>query len=111
MKVDFGPLDRTSKREVCVSLTFRTVPRERPRNAESRRKAAFSFSSGGGTRTHNLPVNSRSLLPIELPRIDPGTTSEKVAVSGGPDDTSLYFGMAVGTQENALLGLGTNGVE
>src|SRR5205823_2248392 len=25
-------------------------------------------SSGGGTRTHNLSVNSRSLLPIELPR-------------------------------------------
>jgi hypothetical protein len=24
--------------------------------------------SGGGTRTHNLPVNSRTRLPIELPR-------------------------------------------
>jgi len=23
MKVDFGPPDRTSKREVCVSFTFR----------------------------------------------------------------------------------------
>src|SRR5438874_8082821 len=25
-------------------------------------------SSGGGTRTHNLSVNSRAHLPIELPR-------------------------------------------
>ena len=39
------------------------------RSCSSTRCAPASASSGGGTRTHNLPVNSRTLLPIELPRI------------------------------------------
>ena len=71
-------------------------------------------SSGGGTRTHNLPVNSRSLLPIELPRIvlsPSGYTGKKVAPSDDLDDTCLYLRVAVGTQKNAFGRLRLNGLE
>ncbi len=44
----------------------RRGPRRRAGRAPGPRRLK---SSGGGTRTHNLSINSRALLPIELPRI------------------------------------------
>jgi hypothetical protein len=60
--------------------------------------------SGGGTRTHNLSVNSRARLPVELPRIEPPRTCrfglglghctqvrrESYMSSANPDSTSAW---------------------
>ena len=49
-------------------------------------------SSGGGTRTHNLSVNSRAHLPIELPRIGLRQRVRQKPHSG------LHFRVAVGAE-------------
>jgi hypothetical protein len=58
-------------------------------------------SSGGGTRTHNLPVNSRTRLPIELPRNE---LPAKLIGSNRREcsDTRLDLGMTRGAEEYAL---------
>ena len=53
--------------------------------------AALSWSSGGGTRTHNLPVNSRTRLPVELPRTE-------LPRFIGRDKPGLHFSVAVRAQ-------------
>src|SRR5439155_24251547 len=70
-------------------------------------------SSGGGTRTHNLSVNSRSLLPIELPRNAQPPHHRQVAphILGKLSGTRLDLGVAVGTEQHAFAGLGARTLE
>src|SRR5436190_8076844 len=77
------------------------------------------MSSGGGTRTHNLSVNSRARLPVELPRIGLPRrrcgASVELYVSAitfrEADQSCLCLCVAVGAQQNALGSLGTQAVK
>jgi hypothetical protein len=78
----------------------------------SRRRAVLRANSGGGTRTHNLSLNRRAHLPIELPRtelprVQRGAARIVFAASNlrqlGPP--GLHLGVTVGAEQNALTRL------
>jgi transposase len=56
MKVDFGPPERTSKREVCVSFTFRAVSSHSPREHQ----AVSKFAPRGAPDRQHLEELARS---------------------------------------------------
>jgi hypothetical protein len=68
-----GPKARPSLRldEAQNRLRENTIELHRLRGRVGLRRFhnLLRTSSGGGTRTHNLSVNSRAHLPVELPRI------------------------------------------
>src|SRR3954471_15874063 len=69
-------------------------------------------SSGGGTRTHNLTVNSRSLCLIELPRTVsyPGHRQlRRVMLVAENADASFDFHVAVRAEKHAFGCLLTQG--
>jgi len=103
MKVDFGRLERTSKREVCVSLTFRAcfsvrnscehlfVSKFAPRGAPDRKKLEELARQGASLREIGLTLD-RSVSTVRywlhrwqihradarLSRVDPATAPREV---------------------------------
>src|SRR6516165_5620835 len=71
-------------------------------------------SSGGGTRTHNLSVNSRARLPVELPRIGLprklrglGDIVRRTIGARQCSEACLNLGMAVRAKQDAVACLGS----
>src|SRR5579872_106899 len=93
-----------------------TIPLRPRRRCWFPQRGTHRESSGGGTRTHNISVNSRTLCQLSYPGsgcIGAGLRRTAIFALGFPNcsgkhpDTALDFGVAVSAQKKALLSLRT----